>query len=276
MLVRTNAQLGAVSLALFCAVVLTSSLAGVRASERDSGLSATSSVASLETAAIVPELARAEPFGVVAAALVNGGVQKKWDFVRKRLGFERAILRRCRADASSCPGSAKRFLDVLDRAQKREGWARIAEVNRTINLNIRPVDDMTQYGVVDLWATPLMAFKSNAGDCEDYAIAKYVALQELGVASNDLRLVIVREKSTNEDHAVAAVRYEGRWLILDNRTLDMRQDAEISNYGPLFVIEGAHVRRATAQAPRPQELGANFTSIGGTVSAGWPSTQLLL
>ena len=55
-----------------------------------------------------------------------------------------------------------------------------------------------------------MAFASNAGDCEDYAIAKYVALQEIGIAAADLRLVVVHDEATKQDHAVAAVRYDGR------------------------------------------------------------------
>jgi hypothetical protein len=38
-------------------------------------------------------------------------------------------------------------------------------------------------------------------------------------------------RGTNEDHAVASVRYEGRWLILDNRNLDIRQDVDSQNVG---------------------------------------------
>ena len=55
-----------------------------------------------------------------------------------------------------------------------------------------------------------------AKDCEDYAIAKYVALREAGVEAADLRFLLVRDRLAG-DHAVLGVRYEGRWLILDNR-----------------------------------------------------------
>ena len=146
------------------------------------------------------------------------------------------------------------FLAILDRALAQQGWVRIAEINRAINLDIRPMDDMAQYGVVDLWATPLMTFSSNAGDCEDYAIAKYVALREIGIAEDDLRLVVAHDRGSNEDHAVAAVRYEGRWLILDNRTLEMRQDVDIAALEPLFVIDRDGVKRMTAAAPKPANL----------------------
>ena len=42
------------------------------------------------------------------------------------------------------------------------------------------------------------------GDCEDYAIAKYVALREAGVARENLQLVLVRDRAVRQDHAVLA------------------------------------------------------------------------
>src|ERR1700688_1735400 len=219
-----------------------------------------------------------EPFGAEISALVKGGLQNKWASVKKKLPHERKVFMRCRADAATCPQAAQRFLAIVDKALTRDGWARITEINRAINLNIRPVDDMTQYGVVDLWATPLMAFASNAGDCEDYAIAKYVALQEIGIADDDLRLVVVHDRATNEDHAVAAIRYDGRSPILDNRTLNIRQDVAIAEFNPLFVIDGQGVKRMTTSTSRAQGAKANVTpaTIELGVSSGALGAPLLL
>jgi predicted transglutaminase-like cysteine proteinase len=85
----------------------------------------------------------------------------------------------------------------------------------------KPVSDIQQYGLDDYWASPLEMLTSHAGDCEDYAIAKYVALQAAGVAPDDLRLVIVRDLRHQATHAVLAVHQDGEWLLLDNRTLVM-------------------------------------------------------
>ena len=226
----------------------------------------------------VPEHQLLEPFGLQASALVKGSLQHKWSSAKKRLSREREILIRCQSSAAECPPAAAKFLSIVDEALTREGWARIAEINRSINLDIKPVDDMTQYGVVDFWATPLMAFASNAGDCEDYAIAKYVALQEIGISADDLRLLIVHDRATNEDHAVAAVRYDGRWLILDNRTLDMRQDVDIAEFDPLFVIDGDGVKRMTAWRSKPENSGRNISpaEIEPLLSSGWSSMPLAL
>lgn len=236
------------------------------------------SLTPVETPREAPAYRISEPFGAETSALVKGGLQNKWASVEKKLPHERRVLMRCRANAETCPPAAKRFLAVLDKASTLEGWARVRDINRAINLNIRPVDDMTQYGVIDLWASPLMTFASNAGDCEDYAIAKYVALQEVGIARDDLRLVIVHDRVLSEDHAVTAIRYDGRWHILDNRTLDIRQDADIAEFDPLFVIDSEGVKRMTPLASKPTSPPDTVSpaAMNLEISAGWQSAPLLM
>ena len=220
-----------------------------------------------------------EPFGQKTSALIKGGLQSKWSAVKNRLRRESKILKRCRVDTRACPPAAQRFLAIVDKALTQDGWARIAEINRAINLDIKPVDDMTQYGAVDLWATPLMTFASNAGDCEDYAIAKYAALQQVGITDDNLRLVIVHLRGTNEDHAVAAVRHDGHWLILDNRTLNIRQDADIAEFKPLFVANSEGIWHITAAAPVPPQktyATKGFVAAKQQYSYSWPIAQLPL
>jgi hypothetical protein len=51
-----------------------------------------------------------------------------------------------------------------------------------------------------------------------------------------LRIVVMRNTILGEDHAVAAVRLDGHWLLLDNQRMAMVEDADVRNYRPLFVI----------------------------------------
>jgi len=125
----------------------------------------------------------------------------------------------------------------------REGRARIGAVNRAINLAIRPMSNLAQYGVPDLWTAPVETLAAGAGDCEDYAIAKYVALQESGFSDEDLRLLLVRDTPTREDHAVVAARLDGRWLLLDNRWFALVEDGELERYSPMFAIDRDGVKR---------------------------------
>src|SRR4029077_849779 len=123
-------------------------------------LSSATRVASLAPLERTSEPARvlAEPFGATLSDVVKGGLQAKWARVIKALRHERKVLARCRADADSCPPAAKRFLAIVNKGQARDGITRIAEINRAVNLDIRPLDDMAQHGVADLWATPLETF----------------------------------------------------------------------------------------------------------------------
>src|ERR1700737_2131848 len=148
----------------------------------------------------------AEPFGLFASVLSGGGLWGKWLEVERKLDDERVQLALCDGDRERCVSpAALQFLAIVDNARAREGRARLGEINRAINLAIRPMSDMAQYGAIDVWSSPLVTFTNGAGD--------------------------------GEDHAVAAVRLDGRWLMLDNRRMAMIEDAYVRNYRPLFVID---------------------------------------
>jgi transglutaminase-like putative cysteine protease len=61
-------------------------------------------------------------------------------------------------------------------------------------------------GVEDHWSSPLETLQTHRGDCEDYAIVKYVALRQAGLPTADVKIVILRNQFPNEYHAVAAAR----------------------------------------------------------------------
>ena len=150
----------------------------------------------------------------------------------------------------------------MDNARAREGRARLGEINRAINLAIRPMSDLAQYGAIDVWSSPLVTFASGAGDCEDYAIAKFVALRQAGISPDDLRIVIMRDTIRGEDHAVAAARLDGHWLTLDNRRMAMVEDAHVRNYRPLFFIDQYGVMQYVDDAIACRTAGPGYCAIG--------------
>ena len=183
-----------------------------------------------------------EPFALAASPIQGGGLVAKWLGVARKLDDERVQLALCDGDRERCASDAAlKFLAIVDLGRQREGRARLGEINRAINLTIRAEDDMVQYGEADVWSSPLVTFYRGAGDCEDYAIAKYVALRMAGIAADDLRIVVMIDTIRHEGHAVAAARLEGHWLILDNRRMMMVEDANLRNYRPLFVIDDSGV-----------------------------------
>lgn len=202
----------------------------------------------------------AEPFGLFTSRLSGGGLQRKWRGVQARLDDEMVQLALCEGDRERCASpAALRFLSLVEIGRAREGRARLGEINRAINLAIRPMSDLAQYGEIDVWSSPLATLTRGAGDCEDYAIAKFVALRLAGIPADDLRIVIMHDTIQGEDHAIAAARLDGRWLTLDNRRMAMVEDAYVRNYRPTFVIDGGGVQRYE-EAPMPSLEDRNLVS----------------
>lgn len=201
----------------------------------------------------------AEPFGLTAIPVVSGQILTKWSGVEADIRSDIEVLDRCRDNAEDCPASAKNFLAVIAEGRAQSGRARIGVINRAINFAIRPMSDLAQWGVPDRWSSPLETFTTGRGDCEDYAIAKYVALMRAGTAAEDLRLVIVHDLTVGENHAVVAVRSDGNWFVLDNRWLTLVADVDVPRTVPLFVLDGDGVKEFAS------------ISMSGTRRAATPS-----
>lgn len=185
-----------------------------------------------------PPVTRA-PFGLSQSALAAApaaAMSAKWQNLQPVMRIEAQAMALCRAQPDACAPATARFLSIVEAARNETGRARIGIINRAINLAIRPVRDFAQFNVPDVWMSPLMTLKSGSGDCEDYAIAKYVALRETGMSAADLRLMIVHDRSINEDHAVTAARVDGEWLILDSRHLVLLTDRQVVSLTPLIAL----------------------------------------
>ncbi len=179
-----------------------------------------------------------EPFGLSTATVTQGAVLEKWLSIKREVGDERLVLRLCEENRASCQSrAALEFLAIVESGRKLAGRARLGEINRAINLKLKPKSDLALYGADDVWSPPLATLAIGAGDCEDYAIAKFVALQEAGVSPDDLRILIVRDDLREEDHAVVAARLDGNWLMLDNRHMVMVEDKRVRRYRPVFLVD---------------------------------------
>ena len=183
-----------------------------------------------------------EPYDLPTVTTSLGGMPAMWAELQTRILADEKTLAACGSVNNPCPKAARRFLSIIELARQHNGRARLGWINRAVNLGVRATSDWAQYGVIDFWASPLQTFNSGAGDCEDYAIAKYVALRHLGVAPEDLRFLIVRDRIRQAVHAIVAVHFEQEWLILDNRTMAMLNTEHSRHYYPMFVMDDQGVR----------------------------------
>jgi len=178
-----------------------------------------------------------EPFGLLTFRAPEGMLWVKWRKLEDEIRADERVISDCRADPDQCSSpAALRFLSLVGSARDLPMRVKIATINRSVNSQIRYVSDLQQHGVIDLWSAPLATFTSGEGDCEDYAVAKYVALREAGVKPDDLRLLLVRDRAVGQDHAVLGVRHDDRWLILDNRHSLLLEQTEVRQFTPLFAI----------------------------------------
>ncbi len=178
-----------------------------------------------------------EPFGLFTFRAPEGLLSRKWRGLESDIIKEEKVLERCRADASDCPSYAAQFLRLINAVKSKSGRAQLEEANRGVNAAIRFVTDFAQYGEADRWSAPLATFATAKGDCEDYAIAKYVALRDAGFPSDDLRIVMGRDRTIRQDHAVLAARLDGRWLILDSQRSELIEDSRVRDLTPVFAID---------------------------------------
>jgi predicted transglutaminase-like cysteine proteinase len=184
----------------------------------------------------------AQLFGMETEPVAAGELSEKWHHVEAAMAQDFAVLAQCRANGP-CPVAAQRLIDISAKGAGRSGRARVGLINRAADLAISPVSDEVQWGVADHWSDPFETLRSNRGDCEDYAILKYAALLQAGISKDDVKIVILKNLFPSETHATVATRVDGQWLILDNRTLTLVRDTDISRTIPVFVLDHEGVKR---------------------------------
>lgn len=111
-------------------------------------------------------------------------------------------------------------------------------VNRSVNHSLTYRDDSAIWGMGDYWANPVEMAHQGAGDCEDYAIAKYWLLRSLGVADENLQLVMLQDTRRQLFHAVLVAHIDGDSYVLDNVSNRLLADKDYSQYRPIMSFAG--------------------------------------
>ena len=143
------------------------------------------------------------------------------------------------------PGSTTLFREwrkVMVDSRNLSETEKLRRINDFFNRRIQFDDDAAVWGQTDYWATPLETLGKGQGDCEDFSIAKYYSLKELGVSLAKLRLVYVRARLNSpagpalQAHMVLAYypTPNADPLVLDNLKGDIRPASSRSDLTPIF------------------------------------------
>lgn len=203
----------------------------------------------------------------MAAALVVGAT---W-VAQSAIGatdFDRllaSITQRWGAGATPKFNGWRNLLGAVSAAQDPE---RLKRVNDFFNKQTQFGEDTVIWGQPDYWATPLETLGRSAGDCEDFAIAKYFTLREAGVDADKLRLIYVRAKTGSTDsaptqaHMVLAyyAQAESEPLVLDNLIGDIRPASRRPDLVPVFSFNAQGIFSGASNKEIAPAVGAGRLS----------------
>ena len=125
----------------------------------------------------------------------------------------------------------EKFLTPLRSKGKK---AQLEEVNRFMN-RAPYIADPRNYLVPDYWATPRQ-FMNRNGDCEDYAIAKYMSLRALGWTNENLRILVLQDLNLRVAHAVLIAYSNGKAYLLDNQIEQVVATTSVRHYQPIYSV----------------------------------------
>jgi len=160
---------------------------------------------------------------------------KKWNQALARFSKEKAEkvegdcksskLNKCHYDG---------WMKYLEKQKGKDKLTLINEINTRMN-KAKYITDNNNWGEKDFWATP-GEFMAKFGDCEDYAIIKYMSLRLLGFKEDEVRVVAVKDLNLKVGHAILVAFVDGKTYVLDNQIKQVVEAKTIRHYEPVFSI----------------------------------------
>lgn len=140
------------------------------------------------------------------------------------------------------------YRDIIDleqlvsRLKTAPDAEKLKKINDFFNNKLLFADDADIWGQSDYWATPLESIGRQAGDCEDFSIAKYMFLRAVNIPNNKLRLTYVKAtlntdgQKTVKAHMVLSyyATPQSEPLILDNLVTEIYPASARKDLSPIF------------------------------------------
>lgn len=175
---------------------------------------------------------------MLAGVVLAGFAYADWDFslIARRAGalYGPSVEGRHRVDDWKAMLSGRKPATDLELLER---------VNRFFNSELRYVEDIDLWHVDDYWATPVEALWKGAGDCEDFAIAKYFSLRKWGMPAD--KLLITYVKVLNPERAHMVLTYypdaDGEPLVLDSLVDTIEPADARKDLLPVYAFNGEGV-----------------------------------
>lgn len=183
----------------------------------------------------------------------------QWNRAKAEISRDMTKLQSCLDDASNCTGAAQtNWREMVIGLRGQDENTQLQTVNVFFNRWQYRTDAET-YGVSDKWVGPI-SFMENSGDCEDYAIAKYVTLTFLNFSDTQMRIMAVQDNNRGGiGHSVLNVTTRGGDVVLDNLSDQAYDAAQQTGYTPRFAVNQAAVY-TYAQPAQPEIIYASWAN----------------
>ena len=173
---------------------------------------------------------------LVALLVISPGLGAGWDFSAISTRTERLY-------GPATPAARQRIDEwaaLLNNPAQGTIQDKLKQVNQFFNARMAFRDDIVVWKQQDYWATPNEFLRKGAGDCEDFALAKYFTLREMGVPANQLRITYVKALELNQAHMVVT------WyptptaipLVLDNLKTAILPATQRTDLLPVYAFNG--------------------------------------
>lgn len=128
---------------------------------------------------------------------------------------------------------------LMESNHNKAEMEKLQQVNQFFN-QVMFVSDMEHWSAEDYWATPVEMLATNGGDCEDFSIAKYFTLVEMGVPVSRLKITYVKALSLNQAHMVLTYYPTPGSipLVLDNLIQEIKSASDRRDLVPVYSFNG--------------------------------------
>jgi len=161
---------------------------------------------------------------------------------------------------------AKKRVEIWDKvvqnAKGKDTLKKLKAVNDFWN-KIKYRRDKAHWGKKDYWASPFEFLGTGAGDCEDYAIAKYYTLRKLGIPEKKLRITYVKllRKRTKYEEAHMVLTYYHKPgatpIVLDNINKKLKLASKRKDLRPVYSFNATGLWQAKNKGRTSKRVGKN-------------------
>ena len=159
-----------------------------------------------------------------------------------------------------------RWQEAVNEGAAVDDYDRLQLANNFANRHIAFKADLDHWDKMDYWATPVESLGTGSGDCEDYAIFKYLTLVAMGMDESKLRLMYVRALAYDQPHMVL-IYFEtpsSLPLVLDNLNRKVLPANKRPDLKPIYSFNGQGLWLAKAHglgSSKPDSKGTNDWSV---------------